>query len=150
MSTRRDFLKKTALGAAVTMLGTGQIKAMPLEVPAIHKNGRTGKMRLTFFPYELKLQHVFTVATYSRTTTPDVQVEIEYDGIVGYGEASMPPYLAKELGTVESVCEFLGRVQKVIGEFKDPTQLEDILLYIDKMDEGNAAGKALVAAGPKL
>ena len=50
MSTRRDFLKKTALGAAVTMLGTGQIKAMPLEVPAIHKNGRTGKMRLTFFP----------------------------------------------------------------------------------------------------
>ena len=31
----------------------------------------------------LKLKHVFTVATYSRTTTPDVQVEIEYEGITG-------------------------------------------------------------------
>ena len=39
-----------------------------------------GKMKMTFFPYELKLRHVFTVATYSRTTTPDVQVEIEYEG----------------------------------------------------------------------
>ena len=48
---------------------------------------------MTFFPYELKLRHVFTVATYSRTTTPDVQVEIEYEGVTGYGEASMPPYL---------------------------------------------------------
>lgn len=47
-------------------------------------------MKMTFFPYELKLRHVFTVATYSRTTTPDVQVEIEYEGVTGYGEASMP------------------------------------------------------------
>jgi L-alanine-DL-glutamate epimerase-like enolase superfamily enzyme len=101
-------------------------------------------MKLTYFPYELKLRHVFTVATYSRTTTPDVQVEIEYEGLTGYGEASMPPYLAKELGTTESVCEFLGRVQKIIGDFKDPTQLEDILSYIDGMDEGNAAGKTAV------
>ena len=36
-------------------------------------------MKLRFFPYELRLRHVFTVAAYSRTTTPDVQVEIEYD-----------------------------------------------------------------------
>lgn len=47
------------------------------------------------------------MATYSRTTTPDVQVEIEYDGVIGYGEASMPPYLQKELGTMESVLAFL-------------------------------------------
>ena len=65
--------------------------------------GVTPKMKLRFFPYELKLRHVFTVATYSRTTTPDVQVEIEYDGIIGYGEASMPPYLQHELGTMDSV-----------------------------------------------
>ena len=64
--------------------------------------GVTPKMKLRFFPYELKLRHVFTVATYSRTTTPDVQVEIEYDGIIGYGEASMPPYLQHELGRMSS------------------------------------------------
>ncbi len=44
-------------------------------------------MKMTFFPYELKLRHVFTVATYSRITTPDVQVEIEYEGVTGYGES---------------------------------------------------------------
>ena len=56
------------------------------------------------YTYELQLQHTFTVATYSRTTTPDVQVELEYDGIIGYGEASMPPYLGQ---SVESVTDFL-------------------------------------------
>lgn len=101
-------------------------------------------MKLTFFPYELKLRHVFTVATYSRSTTPDIQVELEYDGVTGYGEASMPPYLAKELGTVDSVMEFLGRVARRLQDFSDPFQMEDILSAIDQMDEGNAAGKAAV------
>lgn len=101
-------------------------------------------MKLTFFPYELKLRHVFTVATYSRSTTPDIQVELEYDGFTGYGEASMPPYLAKELGTVDSVMEFLGRVARRLQDFSDPFQMEDILSAIDQMDEGNAAGKAAV------
>ena len=44
-------------------------------------------MRLTFFPYELRMRHVFTVASYSRSTTPDIQVELTYDGLTGYGEA---------------------------------------------------------------
>ena len=104
--------------------------------------GASPRMQLRFFPYELKLKHVFTVATYSRSTTPDVQVELEYDGLVGYGEASMPPYLQKELGTVESVMAFLRKVQEGIGRFDDPFQLEDILAYIDGLSEGNAAAKA--------
>ena len=65
---------------------------------------KTGQMVLSFYPYELQLAHKFTVSSYSRTTTPGVQVEIEYDGITGYGEASMPPYLGH---TVQSVCDFL-------------------------------------------
>ncbi len=110
----------------------------------INRLGARPRMKLTYFPYELQLRHVFTVATYSRSTTPDVQVELEYDGLVGYGEASMPPYLAAELGTKDSVCEFLGRAAKVLEECDDPTQLEDILERIDALDEGNAAGKAAV------
>lgn len=106
--------------------------------------GASPRMQLRFFPYELKLKHVFTVATYSRSTTPDVQVELEYDGLVGYGEASMPPYLQKELGTVESVMAFLRKVQEGIGRFEDPFQLEDILAYIDGLSESNAAAKAAV------
>ncbi|RLD79080.1 MAG: dipeptide epimerase, partial [Bacteroidetes bacterium] len=54
---------------------------------------KSKKMKLTFRTYELQLTHTFTVASYSRNTTPVVLTEIEYDGIIGYGEASMPPYL---------------------------------------------------------
>lgn len=119
---------------------------MAAGLPAFHINhkGVKPRMKLTFFPYELQLRHVFTVATYSRSTTPDVQVELEYDGLMGYGEASMPPYLAAELGTKDSVCEFLGRAARLLEQFDDPTQLEDILAAVDALDEGNAAGKAAV------
>lgn len=101
-------------------------------------------MKLRFFPYELKLRHVFTVATYSRSTTPDVQVELEYDGVIGYGEASMPPYLQKELGTVDSVLAFLKKVQEHIGQFDDPFKMEEILAYVDSLSESDAAAKAAV------
>ena len=86
-----------------------------------------GKMKMTFFPYELKLRHVFTVATYSRTTTPDVQVEIEYEGVTGYGEASMPPYLGE---TVESVMNFLKKVN--LEQFSDRTFCHTLTVCLRK------------------
>lgn len=143
MQNRRDFLKTASLAALGLGLSTSPAAALPL----VHINNQVGtvaRMRLRFFPYELKLRHVFTVATYSRSTTPDVQVEIDYDGITGYGEASMPPYLQKELGTLESVTAFLKQVQDKIGDFPDPFCLEEILAYVDGLSEGNAAAKAAV------
>lgn len=131
--------------AALGTVGAGLIldNALASEKPALFSVnravGRNAKMKLSFRPYELQLRHVFTVATYSRTTTPDVQVEIEYDGIVGYGEASMPPYLGE---TVESVMNFLGKVN--LEQFNDPFQLEDILAYVDHIMPGNTAAKASV------
>ena len=98
MQNRRDFLKTAALAA----LGSGMMIGDAVagrNTPAlfnVNRSGAVAKMKLRFFPYELKLRHVFTVASYSRSTTPDVQVEIEYDGLTGYGEASMPPYLQHE------------------------------------------------------
>lgn len=140
MTNRRDFLR-TAL---LTSAGLSMIPSSGLAVPMMNRKGRKKQMKLTFFPYELQLRHVFTVATYSRSTTPDIQVELEYDGYTGYGEASMPPYLAKELGTVDSVSRFLERVATRLQDFPDPFHMEDILSAIDQMDEGNAAGKAAV------
>ena len=110
----------------------------------INKGTTGARMRLNYFPYELQLRHTFTVATSSRTTTQGVQLEIEYDGLTGYGEASMPPYLQKELGTVESVMEFFGKAAKVLEQYDDPTHLEDILAEIDTLSEGNAAAKAAI------
>ena len=150
MQSRRNFLKTAALAALGSGLaagslaenGTGGGRAAWFNINRLA--GAAPRMRLRFFPYELKLRHVFTVATYSRSTTPDVQVEVEYDGVVGYGEASMPPYLQQELGSVDSVTAFLQKVQGEIGRFQDPFQLEDILSYIDGLSGGNAAAKAAV------
>ena len=97
------------------------------------------RMKLSWEPYELQLRHVFTVASYSRTTTPDVQVKIEYDGFTGYGEASMPPYLGQ---TVQSVCAFLEKVD--LGQFADPFCIDDILTYVDSLSPGDTAAKAAV------
>ena len=110
----------------------------------INKSTTGSRMRLNYFPYELQLRHTFTVATSSRTTTQGLQLEIEYEGLTGYGEASMPPYLQKELGTVESVMEFFGKAAKVLERYDDPTRLEDILTEIDSLSEGNAAAKAAI------
>jgi L-Ala-D/L-Glu epimerase len=96
-------------------------------------------MKLKFYPYTLQLKHVFTVALYSRTTTPVVMVELEHEGVVGYGEASMPPYLGE---SQESVTNFLRKVN--LDRFNDPFQTEQILLYIDSIEEGNNAAKAAV------
>lgn len=142
---RRDFLKKGALAAAgAGLLGSGTTLAKGLELTDDHKsvnfnvNGKA-RMHLTFEPYELKLKHVFTVSSFSRSTTPDVQVRIDYDGYTGYGEASMPPYLGQ---TVESVCSFLKKVD--LEQFPDPFCIDDILTYIDSLSPGDSAAKAAV------
>ncbi|MFZ1237411.1 MAG: dipeptide epimerase [Prevotella sp.] len=138
---RRDFLKKTALGTVASAWAFSPLSAVTnSDIPFINTNKLTNKgMKLRFFPYELKLKHVFTVATYSRTTTPDVQVEIEYDGVIGYGEASMPQYLGQ---TVQSVTSFLQKVD--LEQFKDPFLMEDILAYVDSLSPGDTAAKAAV------
>lgn len=142
---RRDFLKKGALAAAgAGLLVSGNTFAKGLELKDDHKsvnfnvNGKA-RMHLSFEPYELKLKHVFTVSSFSRSTTPDVQVRIDYDGYTGYGEASMPPYLGQ---TVESVCSFLKKVD--LEQFPDPFCIDDILTYIDSLSDGDSAAKAAV------
>lgn len=97
------------------------------------------KMTLRFRPYDLKMKHTFTIAGSSRTMTPAVLTEIEYDGIVGYGEASMPPYLGE---TTESVQSFLRKVN--LDQFSSPFLIEDILSYVDRIDINNTAAKAAV------
>ena len=143
---RRTFVKTSAVVGARLAAGSAPLSAAVSCAPSSsaravkpYRVGGKARMKLTFFPYELQLRHTFTVATYSRTTTPDVQVEIEYDGFVGYGEASMPPYLGH---TVESVCAFLQKVD--LSQFADPFQMEDILSYVDSLSEGDAPAKAAV------
>lgn len=138
---RRNFIRTAALAAAGSgLLLEGCARQSGGKVRPYLLNTHGGpKMKLSFAPYELKLRHVFTVASYSRTTTPDVQVKIEYDGFTGYGEASMPPYLGQ---TEKSVCGFLQKVD--LSRFDNPFLLEDILAYVDGLSEGDSAAKAAV------
>jgi len=96
-------------------------------------------MILRFKPYEVELKHVFTIAGNSRKTTPIMLTEIEYDGIIGYGEASMPPYLGE---SHETVTNFLKKVD--LSKFSDPFLMEEILDYVDNIAPGNYAAKASV------
>ncbi len=100
---------------------------------------KMGKFTLRFKPYTLELRHVFTVASFSRSTTPVVLTELEYDGVIGYGEASMPPYLGE---SQESVMNFLNKID--LSRFNSPFQTEEILHYIDQVDAKNTAAKAAV------
>ncbi len=132
---RRNFLKTSVLGA--------MIAASPISFSAFgqatKEAGRPGRLNLRFRPYELQLRHAFNLARSQRKTTPGVQVEIEYDGVVGYGEASMPPYLGE---SVDSVTEFLSKLD--LGQFADPFRIEDIHEYMDKTAPDNRAAKASV------
>lgn len=100
---------------------------------------KMGKFTLRFKPYTLEMRHVFTVASFSRTTTPIVLTELEYDGIIGYGEASMPPYLGE---SQESVISFLNKVD--LSSFSSPFETAEILGYVDQIDQKNTAAKAAV------
>jgi L-alanine-DL-glutamate epimerase-like enolase superfamily enzyme len=137
---RRQFLEAGVAGAVGTMVTGGAGHAAGRGGEGLQSAGASvSKMRLTFRPYTLELRHVFTIATSSRTTTPVVLTEIEYDGIVGYGEASMPPYLGE---SHETATAFLSTVD--LSGFRDPFSLEEILAYVDGLAPGNPAAKASV------
>ena len=136
---KREFLKYSTYLIGGTMIGTQAEAAMPLFTTGRGKRKRSGRLTLRFTPYTLQLKHVFTLATSSRTTTPVVLTEIEYDGVTGYGEASMPPYLGE---SHESVSAFLSRLD--LAQFSDPFMLVDILEYVENLMPGNPAAKASV------
>ena len=75
-------------------------------------------LKLKYYPYTLELRHTFTVASNSRTTTPVVLTEIEYEGHTGYGEASLPPYLehleSKDHGALSGSRPHEARFQIVV------------------------------------
>lgn len=117
-----------------------QITLYSPAVQAIFEQGKKrvmGDFTLYYAPHFLQLKHVFQVAAGARTQTPVVLVAIAYQGQIGYGEASMPPYLGE---SHDSVMHFIDQVD--FTPFKDAFRLEDMLEYIDGIAQGNTAAKA--------
>ena len=134
--TRRNFLLAGSMTAVAGLTG---IQPSFGYMKNGHQKTAGKGLTLRFRPYNLQLQHVFTLAGSSRTTTPDMLTEIEYDGLVGYGEASMPPYLGESRDTA---TRFLSSLD--LTQFTDPFQLENILDYVEGIAPGNCAAKASV------
>ena len=133
---RRNFIRTAGLFALAGVTGLESLfAAYGNDTIRTSKKG----LSLRFLPYELQLQHVFTLANSSRKVTPDVLTRLEFDGLVGYGEASMPPYLGE---SVETATHFLSSLD--VSQFTDPFQIDDILLYVDSVMPGNTAAKAAV------
>ena len=136
--SRRNFLKTSAvLAATAAVTSPAQLFAKGMQ--GQQKKPASGKMELTFEPFEAKMKHVFTIANFSRSTTPIVLTRITWNGYTGYGEASMPPYLGE---TTASVIEFLKKVD--LGRFSSPFQMEEILTYVDSICTNNTAAKCAV------
>ncbi len=96
-------------------------------------------MQLYSYNYDLHLKHPFGVSGFTRKGTPVVLVEITYQGLTGYGEAALPPYLGE---SQESVHRFFKKID--LSPFRSPEELPEILSYIDGIAPYNHAAKASV------
>jgi L-Ala-D/L-Glu epimerase len=137
MSSRRKFL--TDFGIMAGTAGFSYLSPGRNWTETDTNVKKSSVLTLRFKPYELHLKHVFTLASGSRSTTPVMLTELEYEGIVGYGEASMPPYLGESHATATA---FLNKVD--LSKFKSPFLMEDILNYVDQVAPGNYAAKASI------
>ncbi|HAL55027.1 MAG TPA: dipeptide epimerase [Bacteroidetes bacterium] len=96
-------------------------------------------MKLTFYRYDLKLKHTFTISRSSRDIATVVIVELDHEGIVGLGEASPSRRYGETIETVEA---FLTKLD--LARFADPFQLDTILDYVDTLETENTSAKAAV------
>lgn len=98
-------------------------------------------MKLSFEPHTLKFRHPFTLSNSSRDSTPVVFTTLHHEGVTGYGEASMPPYLGE---SHESVTKFLTMAQPVIERWNDMKDIGSMLEEIDAMAGKSTAAKASI------
>ena len=96
-------------------------------------------MLLRYYSYQLKFKYPFAIAAGKRNSTPVVYVELEHDGLIGYGEAALPGYLPE---TQTTVIDFLEKVD--IKQFNNLPEIENSLDYIFSVAPGNLAAKAAV------
>ncbi|MCL6098085.1 MAG: dipeptide epimerase [Bacteroidetes bacterium] len=96
-------------------------------------------MKISYAKYSLELKHQFTISFSTRKFTPIVIIRLEQNGIFGYGEASLPPYLPEDQ---ESVVRFLSKVE--LHDLKNYGDLIDNLENINKISSADQAAKASI------
>jgi L-Ala-D/L-Glu epimerase len=96
-------------------------------------------MKISCRQFELELKHPFSISKFTRTSTPLMLLKIEYEGVTGYGEASMVPYMGE---SYESAAAFLSLVDwDKIGY---PFDFKEMISYLDSLAPGQPAIKAAI------
>lgn len=96
-------------------------------------------MKISSKEFELELKHPFSISKFTRTSTPLLLLKAEYEGVVGYGEASMVPYMGESHASAQA---FLAKVDW--SRFKFPFDFAEIHQYLDSLETGNPAIKAAI------
>ena len=96
-------------------------------------------LTLEYKAYNLLLEHEFRISRGVRSSTPIMLISIEFEGVKGFGEASMPPLYGESW---ETAGRFLSQVN--LARFKDPFDIEAIIQYVDAIAPGNTASKASI------
>ncbi|MCX3264552.1 dipeptide epimerase [Pedobacter agri] len=96
-------------------------------------------MKISCKQFELELKHPFSISKFTRTSTPLMLLKINYEGVTGYGEASMVPYMGE---SYETATAFLKQVD--LSPFKAPFNFEEIIAYLDSIAVGQPAIKAAI------
>jgi L-alanine-DL-glutamate epimerase-like enolase superfamily enzyme len=96
-------------------------------------------MKISYKSFNLLLKFPFTIAKFSRTSTPIMLVEIFYEGYTGIGEASMVPYMGENEETASS---FLSKLD--LSKFTYPFDFAAIHQYMDDITAGMPAIKAAI------
>ncbi|WP_231460634.1 dipeptide epimerase [Pedobacter sp. Leaf132] len=96
-------------------------------------------MNISCKQFELELKHPFSISKFTRTSTPIMLLKIDFNGVIGYGEASMVPYMGE---SYESANAFLKLVDW--NSIKYPFNFEEIIAYLDSVAPGQPAVKAAI------
>ncbi|MBS1614482.1 MAG: dipeptide epimerase [Bacteroidetes bacterium] len=93
-------------------------------------------MKLTLIPYQLQFKYPFKIAHGTRTHTDVVYVKLEHEGLIAWGEATLPPYLPE---TQSSVIGFLTAFTKpLLGQ-----PIENWAMALEKVNDNLSAKAAL-------
>ena len=96
-------------------------------------------MKISCKEFNLELKHAFSIAKFTRTSTPLLLLKVDHEGKTGYGEASMVPYMGESYETAHA---FLKKVDW--NRFTFPFNFAEIIIYLDELAPGNPAVKAAI------
>ncbi len=98
-------------------------------------------MKIQYKPELIYFKRPFKIAHGMRTSTPIVLLQLHYNGLIGYGEASLPPYLIE---TQESVQAFFEKAKPLLESiaYLDDTDL--LIEQVNAMQSANTAAKAAI------